>query len=102
MEFAKAWYPGLDLAQLAMFRQEADADLVAVERDLTIRAAAIAEYTNTGDFVPELNENGTEAPPEWFGLNLVDGEDSAEEIASSDEGEDEDDQDCAPEVRAGG
>nr|XP_020155049.1 actin cytoskeleton-regulatory complex protein PAN1-like [Aegilops tauschii subsp. strangulata] len=85
--------------------QEASAELVAVERALSIRASAIAEYTNTGVFVPELNENGVEVPLEWFGLNPDDGEDSAEEIASSDEGEDEedeDDEDGAPEVRAGG
>ena len=56
LEFAKAWYPGLDLAQLTMFQQEAGAELVAVERDLQIHASAIAEYTNTGIFVPELNE----------------------------------------------
>ena len=88
-----------------MFRQEASAELVAVERDLQIRASAIAEYTNTDIFVPELNKNGIEAPPEWFGLNLDDGEDSAEVIDSSDEGggeEDEDDEDGTPEVGAGG
>ena len=76
--------------------------MVAVERDLTLCLAAIAEYTNTGVFVPELNENRAEAPPEWFGLNPDDGEDSAEVIASSDEGEDEDDEDGAPEVGADG
>ena len=92
LEFVKAWYPGLSLAQLATFRQEAGAELVAVERDLTIRTAAIAEYTNTGDFVPELNENGAEAPPEWFGLNPEDGDDSAEVIDSSGEEEDEEEE----------
>ena len=85
-----------------MFRQEAGAELAAVERDLTLHADAIVEYTNTGVFVPELNENGAEALPEWSRLNPDDGEDSAEEIASSDEGEDEDDEDGAPEVGAGG
>ena len=88
-----------------MFRLEAASELAAVERDLTIRASATAEYTNTDIFVPELNKNGIEAPPEWFGLNLDDGEDSAEVIDSSDEGEgeeDEDDEDGASEVRADG
>ena len=88
-----------------MFRQEAGTELVAVERALTIRAAAITEYTNTGDFIPELNKNSAEALPEWFGLNPDDGEDSAEVIDSSDEGEgeeDEDDEDGTPEVRADG
>ena len=78
LEFAKVCYPGLDLTQLSMFRQEAGAELVAVECDLTIHTSVIAEYTNTGDFVPELNENGAEAPLEWCGLNLDDGEDSTE------------------------
>ena len=65
---------------------------MAVEDDLVKRAAAIAEYTNTSIFVPELAENGAEAPPEWFGLNPEDGEDSAEVIDSSDEGEDEEEE----------
>ena len=30
LEFVKAWYPGLDLAQLTMFRLEAQEELVAV------------------------------------------------------------------------
>ena len=78
---------------------------MAVERDLTKRAATIAEYTNTNVFVPELAENGAEAPPEWFWLNPEDGEDSAEVIDSSDEGEDEEDEESeeeAPEVGADG
>ena len=78
---------------------------MAVEDDLVKRAAAIAEYTNTSIFVPELAENGAEAPPEWFGLNLEDGEDSAEVIDSSDEGEDEEDEEGGedvPEVGADG
>ena len=40
-----------------------------VEQDLVRRAAAIAEYTNTSVFVPDLAENGAEAPLEWFGLD---------------------------------
>ena len=75
LEFVKAWYPGLNLAQLTTFRQEAQEELVAVEDDLVKRAAAIAEYTNTSVFIPERPENGAEAPPEWFGLNPEDGED---------------------------
>ena len=63
-----------------------------MEDDLVKRAAAIAEYTNTSIFIPERAENGAEAPPEWFGLNPEDGEDSAEVIDSSDEGEDEEDE----------
>ena len=78
---------------------------MAVERDLTKRAAAIAEYTNTNVFVQELAENGVEVPPEWFGLNQEDGEDSAKVIDSSDEGEDEEDKEGeeeAPEVEVDG
>nr|XP_020195369.1 uncharacterized protein LOC109781178 [Aegilops tauschii subsp. strangulata] len=67
-------------------------ELVAVERDLVRRAAASTEYTNTSIFIPELAENGAEAPPEWFGLNPEDDEDSAEMIDSSDEGEGEEDE----------
>ena len=70
-----------------------------MEDDLVKRAASIAEYTDTSIFVQERVENGAEAPPEWFGLNPAEGEDSAEEIASSDEGEGEegkDDEDAAP------
>ena len=105
MEFAKAWYPGLDLAQLTMFRLEGQEELVAVEDDLVKRAAAIAEYTNTSIFIPERAENGEEAPPEWFGLNPDNGEDSAEVIDSSgeEEGEEEEgDEEEAPEVEADG
>ena len=63
LEFVKAWYPGLNLAQLAMFRQEAREELVAVGPALTRCAAAIAEYTETGVFLPELDEEGAEVPP---------------------------------------
>ena len=88
-----------------MFRQEAQEELVAVEDDLVKRAAAIAEYTNTNIFIPELAENGAEAPLEWFGLNPEDGEDSAEVIDSSDKGEDDEEEESkeeAPEVEADG
>ena len=102
MEFIKAWYRGLDLAQLTMFRQEAQEELVAVERDLIKRAAAIAEYTNTNVFVPELAENGAEVPSEWFGLNLEDGEDSAEVFDSSNEGEYEKDEESGEDALEAG
>ena len=77
----------------------------AVEDDLVKRAAAISEYTDTSVFVPERVENGAEAPPEWFGLNPEDGEDSAEVIDSSgeEEGEaEEEGEEEAPEVEADG
>nr|XP_020183568.1 uncharacterized protein LOC109769223 [Aegilops tauschii subsp. strangulata] len=102
LEFTKAWYAGLDLAQLATFRQEAGPELLAVGRALTQRAATIAEYANSTVFIPELDEEGAEVPSNWFGLNRADGEDLAEEIASSDEGEDKEDEDdeyAAPENR---
>ena len=105
MEFVKAWYPGLNLAQLTTFRQEAQEELVAVEDDLVKRAEAIAEYTDTSVFFPERAEYGAEAPPEWFGLNPEDGEDSAEVIDSSgkEEGEaEEEGEEEAPEVGADG
>jgi hypothetical protein len=93
LEFAKAWYPGLDLAQLATFRQEAEPELAAMGPALTQRMAAIAEYADTTVFIPELDEEGAEVLPNWFGLNPGDAGDSAVEIASSDEGEDEEDED---------
>ena len=105
LEFVKAWYPGLDLDRLATLRLEAQPELAAVEDALVKRAAAIAEYTDTGIFIPKLAENGTEVPPEWFGLNPEEGEDSAEVIDSSgkEEGEEEEeDEEEAPEVEADG
>ena len=76
-----------------------------MEDDLVKRAASIAEYTDTNVFIPERAMNGEEAPPEWFGLNPDDGEDSAEVIDSSgeEEGEEEEgDEEEAPEVGADG
>ena len=74
--------------------------------DLVKRAAAIAEYTDTSIFVPERAENGAEVPPDWFGLNPEDGEDSAEVIDSSGEEEnkeeEEEGEEEAPEVGADG
>nr|XP_020152677.1 uncharacterized abhydrolase domain-containing protein DDB_G0269086-like [Aegilops tauschii subsp. strangulata] len=93
LEFVKAWYPGLHLAQLATFRLEAAPELAAASLDQTHRAAAIADYADTFMFVSELNEEGAEVPPNWFGMNPEYEEDSVEEIASSDEGEDEGDED---------
>nr|XP_020173266.1 plectin-like [Aegilops tauschii subsp. strangulata] len=72
---------------------EAGPELAAASRALTQRAAAIAEYADTIVFIPELDEEGAVVPPKWFGLNPEDGKDSAEEITSSDEGEDEEDKD---------
>ena len=57
------------------------------------RASAIADFTDTSAFAPEVNEDGVAQPEEWFGLNPADGEDSAVEINSSDEGEDEEEED---------
>ena len=87
MEFVKVWYPRLDLAQLTKFRLEAQEELAVVEAELINRAAAIADFTDTIVFVPEVVEEGGEAPHEWLGLNPEDSEDSVEVIDSSDEGE---------------
>ena len=57
------------------------------------RASMIAEYTDTSAFIPELNNDGVALPEEWFGLNLADGEDSMEEIDSSNESEEEEEED---------
>ena len=44
-----------------------------------------------------MDDNGVAQPEEWFGLNPADGEDSAEEIDSSDEGEEEEEgEDAGP------
>ena len=50
------------------------------------------DYTDTSAFAPEVDDNGVAQPEEWFGLNPADGEDSAEEIDSSDEGEEEEEE----------
>ena len=71
-----------------MFRLEAHEELAVVEAELINRAAAIADFTDTSVFVPEVVEEGGKAPHEWLGLNPADSEDSAEVIDSSDEGED--------------
>ena len=92
LEFVKAWYPGLSLGQLATCRQQADTELEPVRPAIIRRASAIADYTDTSVFAPEVDDNGVAQPEEWFGLNPADGEDSAEEIDSSDEGEEEEEE----------
>ena len=69
------------------------------------RASTFAECTDISVFAPEINDDGVAQPEEWFGLDPAAGEDSAEEIASSDEGEDdegEDGEDVEPTGEAGG
>ena len=104
LEFAKAWYPELSLDQLATWRQEADTELEPTRPTIIQRACAIADYTDTSAFAPEVDDNGVAQPEEWFGLNPADGEDSAEEINSSDEGEEEEEEgeDAAPDGGAAG
>ena len=92
LEFAKAWYPELSLDQLATWRQEANTELDPARPAIIQRALAIADYTDTSAFAPEVDDNVVAQPEEWFGLNPADGEDSAEEIDSSDEGEEEEEE----------
>ena len=89
LEFVKAWYPDLDLDQLATLQAEAQTEPAATEDALVKRAVAIAEFTDTSIFVPERSEDGEEVPPEWFGMNPDYDEDSAEVIGSSAEEGDE-------------
>ena len=49
-----------------------------------------------------MDDNGVAQPEEWFGLNPADGEDSAEEIDSSDEGEEEEEEEGEDAVPDGG
>ena len=93
LEFVKAWYPGLSLDQLATWWQQADTELEPARPAIIRRASAIADYTDTSAFAPEVDDNGVAQPEEWFGLTPADGEDSAEEIDSSDEGEEEEGED---------
>ena len=93
LEFAKGWYPDLDLAELATFRLEAESELAAVRGVLVKRAASLADYADTAVFIPELDENGHVVPPDNFGLDLAAPEELDEEIASSDDGEDDEDND---------
>jgi hypothetical protein len=90
LDFAKAWYPNINMAQLTTLRQEALPDLARESEAIAVRASALAEYADPAVFIPERDEEGREVPPSWFGINPALGEDSMEEIASSDEGEEED------------
>ena len=92
LEFVKAWYPGLNLEQLATWRQQADTELEPARPAIIRRASAIADYTDTSVFAPEVDDNGVAQPEEWFGLDPAYGEDSTEEIDSSDEGEEEEEE----------
>ena len=83
LEFVKAWYPGLSLDQLATWRQQADTELEPARPAIIRRASAIADYTDTSVFAPEVDDNGVAQPEEWFGLDPAYGEDSAEVIGSS-------------------
>ncbi|XP_073359045.1 uncharacterized protein [Aegilops tauschii subsp. strangulata] len=104
LEFVKAWYPGLSLDQLATWRRQADTELEPARPAIIRRASAIADYTDTSAFAPEVDDNGVAQPEEWFGLNPADGEDSAEEIDSNDEGEEEEEEgeDAGPDGGAAG
>ena len=64
LEFARAWYPGLSLDQLRTWRQEADEELEAVRPAIIQRASAIADFTDTSAFAPEVNEDGEEEKEE--------------------------------------
>ena len=55
LEFVRAWYPGLNLDQLRTWRQEADEELEAVRPAIIQRASAIADFTDTSAFAPEVN-----------------------------------------------
>ena len=102
LEFVRAWYPGLDLDQLATWRQEANVELEAVRPAIIQRTSAIADYTDASASAPEVDDDGVPLPEEWFGLNPADGEDSAKEIDSSDEGEEDEDEDGEDTVPDGG
>ena len=93
LEFAKGWYPDLDLAHLATFRLEAEPELAAARGDLIKRTASLADYTDTTVSIPQLDEKGHVVPPDNFGLDLAAPEELHEDIASSDDGEDKGDSD---------
>ena len=58
LEFVRAWYPGLDLAQLTTWRQEANEELEAVRPAIIQRASAIVDFTDTSAFAPEVDDTG--------------------------------------------
>ena len=89
LEFVRAWYPGLNLDQLRTWRLEANEKMEEVRPAIAQRASMIAKCTDISVFAPEINDDGAAQPEEWFGLDPAVGDDSAEEIASSDEGEDD-------------
>ena len=62
LEFVKAWYPGLNLDQLATWRQQADMKLEPARPAIIRRASAIADYTDTNVFAPEVDDNGVAQP----------------------------------------
>ena len=62
LEFVKAWYPGLNLDQLATWRQQADTELEPARPAIIRRASAIADYTDTSVFAPEVDDNGVAQP----------------------------------------
>ena len=89
--------------QLATWWQEADTELEPARPAIIRRASAIADYTDTSVFAPEVDDHGVAQPEEWFGLDPAHGEDSAEEIDSSDEGEEEEEgEDAEPAGGAAG
>ena len=97
--------PGLNLDQLATWRQQADVELEPARPAIIRRASAIADYTDTSVFAPEVDGDGVAQPEDWFGLDPAHGEDSAEEIDSSDEGEEEEEEegeDAGPDGGAAG
>ena len=59
--------------QLSTWQQEADEELEAVRPAIIQRASAIADYTDTSAFAPEVEDDGIAQPEEWFGLNPADG-----------------------------
>ena len=87
---------------MATWGQEADTELEPARPAIIQRASAIADYTDTSAFAPEVDDNGIAQPEEWFGLNPADGGDSAQEIDSSDEGEEEEGEDGEDAVPDGG
>nr|XP_020152519.1 uncharacterized protein LOC109737802 [Aegilops tauschii subsp. strangulata] len=92
LEFVKAWYLGMSIAQLATFRYEAVLKLELEREGIAIRASTLAEYTDGSVFILERVEDGTEVPLSWFGLNPDEVENPAEEIASNDKAAEEDEE----------
>lgn len=80
----------MSLAQLPTFRQEAASELALECEEITICASGLVEYTDDHVFTPEREESGTKVPPSWFKLKKDEGKDSVEEIAPSDEADEED------------